>query len=164
MANKLSTIFGSDDGAGSASSFVDTSTLPLLDYQELRSEAFSSTHGGMNNWSQYANNIQQVGNINKASATQFGINFQANNDIDTNKIYHVILPFQVDSSGNISKGSASTIENSSGTGFSTTLCDKGFNNTTSGTIGGGNISPNTAGFVSYGRQYWSGSWQMMPWN
>ena len=163
MANKLSTIFGSDDGAGSASSFVDTSTLPLLDYQEIRSEAYSSTHGGMNNWSQYANNIQQVGNINKASATQFGINFQANNDIDTNKIYHVILPFQVDSNGSISKGTANTIENSSGTGFSTTLVDKGFNNTTSGTIGGGNIGGNTATFVAYGRQYWSGGWQMMSW-
>ena len=57
MANKLSTIFGSDSGGGTASTYVDTSAFPLIDYQEVRSSQFSSGDGGVSGWSQYAQNI-----------------------------------------------------------------------------------------------------------
>tara|TARA_B100001029_G_scaffold177248_1_gene181593 strand:+ start:655 stop:2121 length:1467 start_codon:yes stop_codon:yes gene_type:complete len=163
MANKLSTIFGSDGGAG-VPSYVDTTSMPLIDYQEFRSESHNSTYGGTSGWNQYARGQNaQSGNLNKASKNQFGFNLQSSNSNDTNRIYHVICPFQVSDNGNISKGTANTIENSSGTSMSTTTVGRGFNNTTSSTIGNGNIGANTASFYAYGRQYWSGGYNMMSW-
>tara|TARA_B100000965_G_scaffold200901_1_gene167725 strand:+ start:1254 stop:2720 length:1467 start_codon:yes stop_codon:yes gene_type:complete len=163
MANKLSTILGSESGGGATSAFVDTTAMPMLDYHEFRHGGFGSSEGGTSGWSQYANNIQNTGDLNKASDFQFGFNFQSNNSTDTNKIYHTIVPFQVDANGAITPGSANTIENSSSTSISTTFCRRGFNNTTPNTIGSGNIPGNCAGFVSYGRQHWSGGYQMMSW-
>ena len=154
MANKLSTILGSGGSSGGTSStFVDTSEMPLLDYHEMRSASFSTADGGTSGWSQYANNFDRIGDINKAGKNQFGFNFLSNNGQDTNRIYHTIVPFQVDDNGTITSGSASTIENSSGTSVSTTFCGKGFNNTSSSTIGSGNIGANTAGFICYGRMH-----------
>ena len=80
----------------------------------MRSNAFSTTDGGTSGWSQYANNFDRIGDINKAGKNQFGFNFLSNNGQDTNRIYHTIVPFQVDDNGTITSGSASTIENSSG--------------------------------------------------
>jgi len=163
MANKLSTILGSESGGGATSAFVDTTAMPMIDYHEFRHGGYGSGEGGTSGWSQYANNLSSVGDLNKASDFQFGFNFQSANDNDTNRIYHTIVPFQVDSNGAITPGSANTIENSSSTSYSTTFCRRGFNNTTPNTIGSGNIPGNCAGFVSYGRQVWAGSWQMMSW-
>ncbi len=163
MANKLSTILGSETGGGATSAFVDTTAMPMLDYHEFRHGGYGSSEGGTSGWSQYANNFQSVGDLNKASDYQFGFNFQSSNDNDTNRIYHTIVPFQVDSNGAITSGNANTIENSSSTSYSTTFCRRGFNNTTPNTIGSGNIPGNCAGFVSYGRQVWAGSWNMMSW-
>jgi len=163
MANKLSTILGSESGGGTTSAFVDTTAMPMLDYHEFRHGGYGVGEGGTSGWSQYANNINSTGDLNKASDYQFGFNFQSSNDNDTNRIYHTIVPFQVDANGAITPGNANTIENSSSTSYSTTFCRRGFNNTTPNTIGGGNIPGNCAGFVSYGRQVWAGSWQMMSW-
>ena len=163
MANKLSTILGSESGGGATSAFVDTTAMPMLDYHEFRHGGYGSGEGGTSGWSQYANNFQSVGDLNKASDYQFGFNFQSSNDNDTNRIYHTIVPFQVDSNGAITSGNANTIENSSSTSYSTTFCRRGFNNTTPNTIGSGNIPGNCAGFISYGRQVWAGSWNMMSW-
>ena len=163
MANKLSTILGSESGGGATSAFVDTTAMPMIDYHEFRHGGYGTGEGGTSGWSQYANNLSSVGDLNKASDFQFGFNFQSTNDNDTSRIYHTIVPFQVDSNGAITPGSANTIENSSSTSYSTTFCRRGFNNTTPNTIGSGNIPGNCAGFVSYGRQVWSGSWQMMSW-
>jgi len=165
MANKLSTILGASGGGGggTASAFVDTGAMPLLDYQEMRSTQFSTAQGGVSGWNQYASNIDRVGDLNKAGKNQFGINFLANNSQDTNRIYHTIIPFQVDDNGTITPGSANTIENSSGTSISTTFAGRGFNNTTSQTKGSGNIGANTAGFISYGRMHWNGSYYCMSW-
>ena len=163
MANKLSTILGSESGGGATSAFVDTTAMPMIDYHEFRHGGYGTGEGGTSGWSQYANNLSSVGDLNKASDFQFGFNFQSTNDNDTSRIYHTIVPFQVDSNGAITPGSANTIENSSSTSYSTTFCRRGFNNTTPNTIGSGNIPGNCAGFISYGRQVWSGSWQMMSW-
>jgi len=164
MANKLSTILGSGgSGGGATSAFVDTTEMPLLDYHELRSSAFSGNEGGVSGWSQYASNFDRVGDLNKAGKNQFGVNFLSNNSTDTNKIYHTIVPFQVDDNGIISAGSGNTIENSSGTSVSTTFCGRGFNNSSSTPIGSGNIGANTAGFISYGRMHWNGSYYCMSW-
>jgi len=164
MANKLSTILGSGGSSGGTSStFVDTSEMPLLDYHEMRSASFSTADGGTSGWSQYANNFDRIGDINKAGKNQFGFNFLSNNSQDTNRIYHTIVPFQVDDNGIITSGSASTIENSSGTAVSTTFCGRGFNNTSSSTIGSGNIGANTAGFICYGRMHWNSSYYCMSW-
>jgi len=163
MANKLSTILGAESGGGATSAFVDTTAMPMLDYHEFRSSQYGTGEGGTSGWNQYANNIQSTGDLNKASENQFGFNFQSTNDNDTSRIYHTIVPFQVDGNGAITPGGANTIENSSSTSYSTTFCRRGFNNTTPNTIGSGNIPGNCAGFVSYGRQVWAGGWQMMSW-
>ena len=163
MANKLSTILGSESGGGATSAFVDTTAMPMIDYHEFRSSAFGTSEGGTSGWNQYAQNISNIGDLNKASKNQFGFNFTSNNSNDTNRIYHTIVPFQVDDNGTITSGTANTIENSSSTSISTTFCRRGFNNTTPNTIGSGNIPGNCAGFVCYGRMHWSGSYQMMSW-
>ena len=99
MANKLSTILGAESGGGATSAFVDTTAMPMLDYHEFRSSGFGSGEGGTSGWNQYANNIQSTGDLNKASENQFGFNFQSANDNDTSRIYHTIVPFQVDGNG-----------------------------------------------------------------
>lgn len=167
MANKLSTIFGSSGGEGSGgsgvASYVATSQLPLLDCKIMRNNQFGSSNGGVSGWNQYARKLQYQGHINKSNKNQFGVNFLANNSGQSNRIYHVIIPFQSDDNGSISVGNANTIENSSGTSISTTFIGNGFNNTSQNVIGSGQIGAETSTYICYGRMHWSGSYYCMSW-
>ena len=162
--SKLSSILGgaSSGGSGSAS-YVSSSQLPLLDYKIIRSNGYSSATGGNGGWTYQARKITYPGLINKATKNQFGVNFLCPNDQQQNQINHVIIPFQSDDNGNITIGNGNSIQNSSSTSISTTFIGNGFNNTSSSNLGNGQIGANTATFVCYGRQHWSGSYQMMSW-
>ena len=162
--SKLSSILGgaSSGGSGSAS-YVASSQLPLLDYKIIRSNGYSSATGGNSGWTYQARKISYAGLINKASKNQFGVNFLSPNSQQQNQINHVIIPFQSDDNGNITIGNGNSIQNSSSTSISTTFIGNGFNNTSSSNLGNGQIGANTATFVCYGRQHWSGSYQMMSW-
>lgn len=161
--SKLSSIIGGASSGGSGAGSYVSSQLPLLDCKIIRSNGYSSANGGNGGWTYQARRVSYQGLINKASKNQFGVNFLSPNNQQQNQINHVIIPFQSDDNGNITIGTANSIQNSSSTSISTTFIGNGFNNTSSSTIGSGNIGANTAGFTCYGRMTWAGSYQMMSW-
>ena len=100
--------------------------------------------------------------IVQISDTQFGVGMGCYHQ-DQNRIYYSALPFQVDAAGAITKGTASSQDNSSGKEFDGSQYHQvGFANTTSGSVQG--IPANSNNVIWYGRQFWSdGSWYMMTW-
>ena len=99
--------------------------------------------------------------IAQVSKNQFGIGLSAKNN-SQNRIYYSACPFQVDDNGAITKGTVSSVGNSSGV-----QCDGdswhsvGHNNSTGSSING--IPANSATTIWYQRVDWAGSYYMMTW-
>ena len=160
---KLSTIAGfaggaDAEGALGAPGFVKSQDLPIIDEERW----MPSQQGGNTYHNEQAghNSMSELLQVNK---NQFGVGMACYNSNQSNRIYHSICPFQVDNNGNITKGSVSSIENSSGTPISTQLHSAGFNNSTNTAIGNGEIAANSGSIVWYGRMYWGGSYYIMSW-
>ena len=97
----------------------------------------------------------------QCSNNQFGISLGASHQ-PQNRIYYSACPFQVDDSGNITKGTVSSTGNSSGYNYSgDSWHSVGHNNHTGGSIQG--IPANSASTIWYQRVHWAGSYYMMTW-
>ena len=97
----------------------------------------------------------------QCSKNQFGISLSASHQ-PQNRIYYSACPFQVDDSGNITKGTVSSTGNSSGYSINgNSWHTEGFNNHTSGSVQG--IPANSASTAWYQRVHWNGGYYMMSW-